>query len=120
MTGITAAPNPFQSASSVRYSNYNRPEGRRLTRPDGQRASPLTAFVHDGFRALVLNEHFVCVGAKAAIRQNSYRFGLYPALGTPTAAAGLAHDLFMFVQERHTFGCPFTTFVASSPSTSAS
>ena len=48
----------------------------------GRPPSPLTAFVHDGFRALILNEHFSCVAAKAAVRQGDYRFGLYDALGS--------------------------------------
>src|SRR5688572_13327697 len=100
MSAGTPVRNPFESASSIGASNYCRPDGRRLARPDGRRASALTEFVHDGFRALVLNEHFVCVGAKAAVRQNSYRFGLYPGLGSPAAAAGVARDLFAFVQER--------------------
>ena len=37
--------------------------------------------------------------AKAAIRQGNYRFGLYPELAGPASCAGLAHDLFTFVQE---------------------
>jgi FPC/CPF motif-containing protein YcgG len=113
MSASTPVRNPFETASSIGASNYCRPDGRRLARPDGRRASALTEFVHDGFRALVLNEHFVCVGAKAAVRQNAYRFGLYPGLGSPAASAGVARDLFAFVQERHSFGSLFTTFVAS-------
>jgi FPC/CPF motif-containing protein YcgG len=77
----------------------------------------MTAFVHDGFRALTLNEHFTCVGAKAAVRQGGYRFGLYESLGSPASSAGLARDLFTFSRERASFNTEFSTFVASFAST---
>jgi hypothetical protein len=70
-------------------------------------------FVHDSFRALVLNSRFSCVGAKAALGRGSYRVGLYGALGSTEAAAGLARDLFSFVEEQGELGGEFTTFVAS-------
>jgi FPC/CPF motif-containing protein YcgG len=105
--------NPFNGPLALDHSNYCRPEGRRLVRGDGERASALTEFVHDGFHALVLNEHFSCVAAKGAVRRNAYRFGLYESLSSPGASAGLARDLFTFVGERHTFESTFTTFVAS-------
>ena len=73
----------------------------------------MTAFVHDGFRALTLNAHFTCVGAKAAVRQGGYRFGLYDSLGSPASSAGLARDLFTFSRERGSFRTEFSTFVAS-------
>ena len=105
--------NPFDSALSQAGSNYCRPDGTHLLLPDGTRPSPLTEFVHHGFVALVLDEHFTCVGAKAAIRQGGYRFGLYEALGSASATAGLAPDLFTFLSERHTFNSTFVTYVAS-------
>jgi FPC/CPF motif-containing protein YcgG len=105
--------NPFDSRLSMTYSNSCRPDGNRLLTADDGRASTLTEFVHHGFRALVLDDHFTCVGAKAAIRQGGYRFGLYPTLGTAEAAAGLARDLCTFVAERRSFDSAFVTFVAS-------
>ena len=105
--------NPFDSALSRAGSNYCRPDGTHLLRADGTRPSPLTELVHHGFLALVLDEHFACVGAKAAMRQHGYRFGLYGALGSIGAAAGLARDLFTFLTERKTFDSAFVTYVAS-------
>jgi FPC/CPF motif-containing protein YcgG len=78
-----------------------------------QPPSTLTSFVHNTFRALMLNEQFTCVGAKAAVRQGGYRFGFYPALASPASSAGLARDLFDFVQESSSFEGEFRTFVAS-------
>jgi hypothetical protein len=111
---VTPAANPFDSRAALEQSNYCQFDGRRLVRPAGQPApSNMTAFVHDSFRALTLNEHFTCVGAKAAIRQGGYRFGLYGALGSPSSSAGLARDLFTFTRERGSFQTEFNTFVAS-------
>jgi hypothetical protein len=75
--------------------------------------APLAEFVHDSFRALVLNPKFACVAAKSAINQGSYRMGVYDQLGSEGATAGLAHDLFCFVQEQPALGDGFSTFVAS-------
>jgi FPC/CPF motif-containing protein YcgG len=112
--GVLNESNPFDDGIAVEHSNYCRFDGKSLIRLSGRPESgPLTAFVHDGFRALMLNEHFTCVGAKAAIRGGDYRFGFYDDLGSSPACAGLARDLFAFLQERNSFQGPFSTFVAS-------
>jgi len=73
---------------------------------------PLAAFVHDNFRALVLNDHFTCLGAKSAIRRNGYRFVLYEELGGRSSVEQLAGDLKSFAGEAEATDA-FTTFVAS-------
>lgn len=73
----------------------------------------LAAFVHDNFRALVLNEHFTCLGAKSAIRRDGYRFGLYEELGGRSSIDPLAADSKSFAGEAVTSDERFTTFVAS-------
>ena len=93
------------------------PRGKRLVRaPLGGPATPLQEFVHDSFRALVLNPVFSCVGAKSAIRRGSYHFGLYGEMGSPGSTAGLARDLFDFVvdlvDEQDERDGEFSTFVA--------
>lgn len=106
--------NPFDSAAGLAGSNYCSFDGKRLVRhPEGLAPSNMTRFVHDGFRALTLNEQFTCVGAKAAVRQGAYRFGLYGSLGAAESCSGLARDLFTFSQERDHWGSEFSTFVAS-------
>jgi uncharacterized protein len=107
-------PNPFCGDLALANSAYAAFRGKRLVRwPSGEPASPLAALVQDSFRATVLSPAFSCVGAKAAIRGGSYRAGLYGTLGSVGAAAGLARDLFSFVQEQGDLGGEFTTFVAS-------
>src|SRR4051812_47413614 len=105
--------NPFTQPEAIENSNYSRYENGQLVRSHCDQApSPLTSFVHDGVRALVLNEHFVCVGGKSALRHGTYRFGLYTELGSPAAVAGLARDLFTFTEELPSFGDSLATYVA--------
>ncbi|HEY7172043.1 MAG TPA: guanitoxin biosynthesis heme-dependent pre-guanitoxin N-hydroxylase GntA [Vicinamibacterales bacterium] len=73
---------------------------------------PLAAFVRENFRALVLNDHFTCIGAKSAVRRNADRFGLYEELADPSSIERLAGDLRSFASEGEAAGA-FTTFVAS-------
>jgi FPC/CPF motif-containing protein YcgG len=80
--------------------------------PLGGRATQLQEFVHDSFRALVLNPAFSCVGAKSAIRRGRYHLGLYAEMGSPQSTAGLARDLFDFVEEQKDLDGEFSTFVA--------
>src|SRR3712207_3753460 len=91
--------NPFCAQRALANSAYAGFRGRKLVHlPSGEPTAPLREFVHDSFRALVLGSRFSCVGAKAAIRGGAYRMGLYEALGSAEATAGLARDLFSFVE----------------------
>jgi uncharacterized protein len=106
--------NPFTDPEALANSNYSRYEAGRLLRCGSRDApTPLTSFVHDGVRALVLNDQFVCVGGKSAFRHGTYRFGMYDGLGSSAAAAGLARDLFTFVEELPSFGDALSSYVAS-------
>jgi uncharacterized protein len=94
--------NPFAAhAAARRFSAYHGPQGATLRRlrPASGPATPLLSFVHESLRALVLNPHYPCVGARSAFERGDYRFGLYPRFGSAGAAAGLAHDLWEFVRE---------------------
>ncbi|HUQ86063.1 MAG TPA: guanitoxin biosynthesis heme-dependent pre-guanitoxin N-hydroxylase GntA [Vicinamibacterales bacterium] len=110
---LSSISNPFDSELSRGHSNYCRPDGTHLLDDQDNRPSPLTELVHHGLRTLVLDEHFSCVAAKAALRQGGYRFGLYGELGSEAASAGLARDLFTFLAERDSFDSTFVTYVAS-------
>ena len=112
--GEKERPNPFGGSLALANSSYAAFRGKRLVRmPSGEPATSRMEFVHDSFRALVSNSRFSCVGAKAALGSESYRVGLYDTLGSPEAAAGLARDLFWFVEEQERLGGQFSTFVAS-------
>lgn len=107
--------NPFDSETALRHSSYAAFRGDALVRvhdPD-VRLSLQAQFVHDSFRALVLNPQFSCVGAKSAVQRGHYRFGMYGEMSSPEATAGLARDLWSFVQEQPSFGSDYTTYIAS-------
>jgi uncharacterized protein len=94
--------------------NFCRVDDGELSHPfDPQPPSALTAFVHDSFRALVLNERFSCVGGRAAVRQNAYRFGLYEQMASSVSSEALACDLARFIADPSLRDKPFTAFVAS-------
>lgn len=106
--------NPFDGELARTNSAYASFRGGGLVRePCGGPVTPLEEFVHGSLRALVLNPKFSCVGAKAAIRRGNYRTGFYGTMGAHGAVAGLARDLFEFVEDLPSIGDDFTTFVAS-------
>ena len=101
------------SGSETFYS----PHQGKLTAPLDPATSPdpLTEFVHDGFRALILNPRFSCVAAKGAFNRENYRFALYHGgLGSADATAELARDLYLFIVDQERLRADgFSTFVAS-------
>jgi FPC/CPF motif-containing protein YcgG len=112
--GVTKTGNPFDTPDGLQWSNYCRPQNRRLVHPHGDTVpSTLTAYVHEHILAHMGNPLFTCLGAKSAMRRESYRFGLYPALGAAASTAGLAHDLFTFLQDTPEIDGRFSTYIAS-------
>ncbi len=110
--------NPYDSPLALAHSAYAQFADGALTHPltPARKVAPLAEFVHDSFRALVLNPRFACVAAKGAFRRGTYRMGVYGEMDTPEATAGLARDLFAFTQEQDAMdaqGDGFSTFVAS-------
>jgi len=111
-------PNPYDHSRLARANSaYAAPrDGGKLVHPlePDRTVSAAQAFVHDGFRALVLNPQFSCVGAKSALQRGNYRHGLYGKMTSPDATMGLARDLFEFVEDQTAFDDGgFSTFVAS-------
>lgn len=106
---------PFDNEIARANSTYLAYHDQRLVQIHRQEipAEPLHEFIHDSFRALVLNPKFACVAAKSAINQGSYRMGVYGDIATPESTSGLAYDLFNFVQEQPSLGPGFSTFIAS-------
>lgn len=107
--------NPFDSAQALENSNYGAFVDKKLVAGEhlDEKPQPLLGFIHDSFRALILNPQFSCVGAKSAIQNGGYRIGHYDELATPTATAGLAHDLYHFLSEQPSLDSEFSTFVAT-------
>ncbi|MBC8136771.1 MAG: YqcI/YcgG family protein [Fibrella sp.] len=76
---------------------------------------PVAEFVHDSFRALILNPRFTCVAAKSAFNKDNYRFSSYQHnLASPEATALLTRDLYLFVNDQQRMQeNGFFTFVAT-------
>jgi FPC/CPF motif-containing protein YcgG len=109
-------PNPFEGDGEARSNSaYAGWRGGKLVHPlkPWQDPAPVAQRVHDSFRAHVLDPEFSCVGGKAAISHNTYRFGFYGEMNAPGTTAGLAYDLWEYVRERPSFGTEYATFVAS-------
>lgn len=107
--------NPFDSELSRAKSAYFQPCGTRLVHAASPAKPPsrLAEAVHDAFRTLILDPRYSCLGAKAAVRREHYRLGVYDGMGSPEATAGLARDLVRFVQDQDELDSGFTTYVAS-------
>lgn len=105
--------NPYGAAAAHSYYS-KRLEGKLVGAVDPQkRLTPLAKTVHDEFVSHVSNADFPCVGAKAAINGNCYRFGFYAEMNAPRATEVLAHDLWNYVRELPTFHTDYATFVAA-------
>lgn len=110
-----AGRNPFADDTARPHSSYSAWLNGKLVHPlDPQREPDISVTeVHEKFRAHVLDQAFPCLGAKAAVNSNTYRFGIYNEMNTDAATRGLAHDLWEFSRERPAFRSDFTTFIAT-------
>jgi FPC/CPF motif-containing protein YcgG len=92
------------------YSAYHDGELVRLL--EAAPVTPFAAVAHSAFRSFVLDDRYPCLGARASMHRDSYRFGAYDRLDSEAVSQGLMRDLYAFVQERKGMGDTFTTFVA--------
>ncbi|HEV2741444.1 MAG TPA: guanitoxin biosynthesis heme-dependent pre-guanitoxin N-hydroxylase GntA [Candidatus Elarobacter sp.] len=105
--------NPFASDAARAHSSYHGSTAGELIRlVDTAPVSPFARVAHDAFRGFVLDDAFSCLGAKSALRRETYRFGVYDRLDDAAVTEGLARDLYAFTAERQGFESDFTTFVA--------
>lgn len=102
--------NPHCGAFSS-YANWRDGKLIRVAEPD-RLLSPNADMIHNSFRSHVADIEFPCIGAKAALNDSHYRYGFYDSMNTPEATAGLAHDLWEYVNERLWSETNFATFVA--------
>lgn len=104
--------NPYRSATALAQSSYLGEVNGELVRViDGQTPTPSAREVHHALKSFVIDRH-PCAGARAVIHTSGYRFGVYPKVGTADATAGIARDLWTFVNERPSMKTEFSAFVA--------
>jgi uncharacterized protein len=105
--------NPFATGAARMHSSYHgRLDGDLVRLLDTAPVSPFARVAHDAFRSFCLDDAFSCLGAKSALRRESYRFGVYDRLDDGAVTEGVARDLYAFAAERQGFESDFTTFVA--------
>ena len=110
---LLAVANPFDSPLARRASSYAGWDSKALVAENDEAPAPLLNFIHDSFRAHVLSPQFSCVAAKSAVQTGHYRIGEYGRMTSAAATAGLAFDLYHFIQESPLFDGDFCTFVAT-------
>ena len=105
--------NPFDSDAARAHSSYHGMHDGDLVRLlETAPASPFARVANSAFRSFVLDDAFSCLGAKSALRRETYRLGAYERLDDAAVTEGLARDLYAFAAERQGFESDFTTFVA--------
>jgi FPC/CPF motif-containing protein YcgG len=112
---VVTAPskNPYDSEAAIQNSSYAQfVDGVLLLSESGEQAPAMADRVHGALRALVLDPEFPCVGSRSALNQGSYRFAMYQEMNSAPSTAGLARDLYSFVQEQLRIEGDFTTFIA--------
>lgn len=106
--------NPFDSDLARANSTYAAPTDDGTLARLLETATPgyFDRIAHSSFRDFILDNDFSCLGAKAAVRSATYRFGTYGDLADEASTAGLARDLFAFTNERRGFESLYTTYIA--------
>ncbi len=126
-TGLVLAPADHDHTTARHHDDLDLrvvPEGQLFPDDDDPEPARDVAFLHGQFRSVVAGEGFPCIGARAALNEFTYRFGVYDSLADPASVAGMGRDLRRFVHEQtqyegcreefgrnHSFG-HFTSFVA--------
>jgi uncharacterized protein len=111
MDGLRLAPPTAMEESAGRFCRF---DGRRLFYPDETGTpSPLTHYVHDAFRAHVLNDRFSCIAGRSAVQRSAYGFALYSRMDGVAEAENLGLGLSRFLEDADLAQMPLTAFVAS-------
>jgi hypothetical protein len=97
---------PYDGDDARTHSNYCAYHDGGLVRLlESVPPSEFASVSHAAFRAFVLDEKYPCLGARAALHRNAYRFGAYERLNDEAVTHGLMRDLYAFVAERQGIGC---------------
>lgn len=109
------ATNPYNGPQELTYSNYhilyNRTHNSGQQLPANGKTDPSCSMANL-LRKFILTDRHPCIIARAAMRSNSCRYGVYPGLGSKEATAGLSRDLIHFMEERPGIKNPYASFMA--------
>jgi len=100
-----------QKSGKSLYAEWNGENFSRIFEPE--KSLPLTARnAYGDFRAHISDEDFSCIGAKAALNGNLFRFGFYEEINTPETNLLLAEDLRLFAEEQKRISTNYASFAA--------
>jgi FPC/CPF motif-containing protein YcgG len=100
-----------QHLSKSLYAEWNGADFRRVLEP--QNSLPVAARnAYQDLQTHILDETFSCVGAKAAVNGNLFRFGFYKEMNVPETNRLLAHDLRIFAAEQKKISTNYASFAA--------
>ncbi len=110
MTTSSTVINPYGSE----YSSYSEVLNEELVYAEDQErnVSGEALLAYDSFQKHVLNSEFPCLGAKASLHGNFYRYGFYETINSLNATQGLAHDLWNYARDERGFSTNYATFIA--------
>lgn len=106
--------NPFGDIKHIHNSYYCVATDEALELPSNLHVEGVDVrALHHQLRDKIVNDPaYPCVAAKSAFNKKAYRFGVYETLGSATAAAGLARDLFTFIHDRDRIDARFATYLS--------
>ena len=105
--------NPYQSPVSVANSSYaGVVNGTLVNVTNAARLSVREREIDAALHSFIRQDNHPCLGALASLKKAAYRFGAYREMASHGTTAGLAHDLFRFINERQCVNTQFTTFIA--------
>jgi FPC/CPF motif-containing protein YcgG len=100
-----------QHSSKSLYAEWNGESFNRVLEP--QNSLPVAARkAYEDLQNHIFDEAFSCVGAKAALNGNLFRFGFYKEMNAPETNLLLAHDLHIFAAEQKKITTNFASFAA--------
>ena len=93
------------------YASWNGESISRVFEPE-KSLPPAARNAYEDFQAYISSEDFSCIGAKAALKGNLFRFGFYEEMNAPETNSLLAEDLRFFAEEQKKITTNYASFAA--------
>lgn len=110
MSGAEAERSAYGSEKSL-YAEWNGENFKRVLVPEIS-LPEVARSAYEDLQNHISDETFSCVGAKAALNGNLFRFGFYEKMNAPETNRLLAHDLEIFAAEQKKSETNFASFAA--------
>lgn len=93
------------------YASWNGENFSRILKPEIS-LPPSALNAYKDFQTHISGEDFSCIGAKAALNGNLFRFGFYEEMNAPETNRLLAEDLRFFAEEQTKITTNYASFAA--------